>query len=76
MTKFEKVKNLLKTMDYELKGCFVEYLELDVNIEKNYTIEEYIEIMLDEWILTWIDETDEENRELYNWLKEELQKLQ
>ena len=36
MTKFEKVKELLKTMDYELKGCFVEYLELDINIEKNY----------------------------------------
>lgn len=76
MTKFEKVKRLLNTMDYELKGCFVEYLELDINIEKNYTIEEYIEIMLDEWIPTWIDETDEENIELYEWLKEELEKLQ
>lgn len=76
MTKFEKVKRLLNTMDYELKGSFVEYLELDVLDEKNYTLDEYIEVMLDEWIPTWIDETDEENIELYEWLKEELQKLQ
>lgn len=71
----QRLLSLFKTMDRELKGTFVEDYETDVIEEKNYTIEEYINITYTEWLPYWIVDSEDETKELYQWLKVEIEKI-
>lgn len=71
----KELRRIFGKMDNELKGTFVEAFEVDVYEEENYTLEEYVDATLNEWLPIWLEEADEDTIEIYKWLQTELEKL-
>ena len=72
--KTEKLKEIFGVIDRELKGMFLIDFENEVLKEKVYTVNEYISLVLNDWLPIWIEE-NKEDKEVYKWLERQLRKL-
>ena len=72
--KVEKLKEVFGVIDKELKGTFLVDFENEVLREKVYTVNEYISLVLNDWLPIWVEE-NEEDKEVYKWLESQLNNL-
>lgn len=72
--KVKKLKEIFGVIDRELKGTFLSDFENEVLKEKVYTVNEYISLVLNDWLPIWIEE-NKEDKEVYKWLEKQLRKL-
>lgn len=79
MKKEKELLELFRKMDRETKGFFVEDFERYVKDEELFTVNEYIDVTIKEWLPCWIEEAEkrqeEELKNLYEWLLERLVEL-